>query len=54
MLGLPQLVLTFLVDVYILESLQVYDSNPLNLKELVHQVRFDMIKLNVPTHEPKN
>jgi hypothetical protein len=33
--------------------LQEYDSNPLNLKELMHQVWFDMIKLNTPTHEFK-
>jgi hypothetical protein len=45
---------TFLVNVYwqnILKLLQTYDSNPLNLKELMHQAWLDMIKLNAPTHE---
>jgi hypothetical protein len=52
--SLPQLALTFLVDIYwqnILELLQAYDSNPLNSKELMHQAGLHMIKLNVPTHE---
>jgi hypothetical protein len=30
-----------------------YDSNPLNLKEFVHQAWLEMIKLNAPTHELK-
>jgi hypothetical protein len=33
--------------------LQGYDSNPLHLKELMHQAWFNMIKLNAPTHELK-
>jgi hypothetical protein len=35
----------------ILELLQGYDSNPLNLKKIMHQAWVDMIKLNALTHE---
>jgi hypothetical protein len=54
--SLPQLVLTFIVDVYrqnIIELLQGYDSNPLNSKELVYQTWLEMIKFNTLTHELK-
>jgi len=50
----PQLAFTFLVDICwqnIFELLKGYDSNPLTLKELMHQARLDMIEFNAPTHE---
>ncbi len=56
MFGLPWLALTFHVNICwqnILELFQGYGSNPLNVKELMHQVWLDMIKFNAPTHELK-